>query len=376
MIVSIISAVLAISLVITLVFLIEYQKPMIFPTELPTQIEAEKATVQHTAVPETQPAPTEDPLFSIDHFIPADPVDTGGDGFYQSGNFIWNRMAFMPFFSDDNAARRYAQAMNTASEKLGSDIRVYSMIVPLHAEFGLPERFKTGENAFENTSAAEYMRTAYSAMEEPVIPVNPYNLLSGHCNEYIYFSSDHHWTGLGAYYAYSAFAQTASLPVLDLNDCKENVIEGFEGSFMKTVSADLELDAVHYWKFPYDVTDIITDTNGKDTTYDSCYFDDIFGSGEGSYLVFLMGDQPVEFLTSASEAASDEKIAVIHESYGNAFIPYLTYNYKEVYSIDFRYFKGDISDFCEEHGISNVLFLNNVLTSATASVMDLIEDLI
>ena len=44
-----------------------------------------------------------------------------------------------------------------------------------------------------------------------VTPINAYNYLSEHCNEYIYFKSDHHWTGLGSYYAYSAFADTLGL---------------------------------------------------------------------------------------------------------------------------------------------------------------------
>lgn len=317
-----------------------------------------------------------DPMISITDYIPADPADSGEDGVVESsGYLVWNRMAFMPFFADEDTALRYADSMNTAAEALGADIQVYSMIIPLHAEFGLPERLKTGESEFENTPAAPYLKTAYTAMDPAVTPVNPYNMLSAHCNEYIYFSSDHHWTGLGAYYAYTAFAQTAGLPVLDLNDCEECVIEDFTGSFMKTVSSDLETDAVHYWKFPYEVTDTITDENGGVNDYDTCYFDDIFGSGDGSYLVFIMGDQPLEVIKSSGDLTNNEKIAVIHESYGNAFIPYLTYDYSEVYSIDYRYWKGDLSDFCEENGITNVLYLNNVLSSATYSVMDMIDAL-
>lgn len=343
-------------------------------TEPPTDEAIPAAvTVAEMTEPLTE-APTEDQMISVSEYIPAEPADAGGEGYYDGGNYIWNRMAFMPFYAEESTALRYAECMNTVSEKLGEDIQLYSMIVPLHAEFCLPERLK-GEGGFENSSAADFMKTAYSAMEPSVIPVNPYNLLSTHCNEYIYFGSDHHWTGLGAYYAYSAFARTAGLPVLDLNDCEEKTIEGFEGSFFRATSADLDTDTVHYWTFPYEVSDTITDENGEVNTYDTCYFDEIFGPGEGSYLVFIMGDQPLQVLESTSGAAGPEKIAVIHESYGNAFIPYLTYDYEEVFSIDFRYFKGDVSEFCEENGITNVLILNNDLTAATVSVLELIENL-
>lgn len=336
----------------------------------PAETQAESATIAETQAPK----PTEN-LLSIDTYIPAKPEDDGSDGVYESGQFIWNKKCFSMFYGDDSTAERYAQSMNKAAEEFGPNVQVYSLIAPLHTEFGLPDRFKTGENAIDNTSAAEYLKASYSAMNSSVIPVNPYNMLSAHCNDYIYFSSDHHWTGLGAYYAYTAFAQTANLPVLDLSTCTEHTIDGFTGTFTRIVSAELDTDSVHYWTFPYDVTDSITEESGAVYDYDSCYYE-YAEPGDNSYGVFLMGDKPLEVIKSSSDAVCGEKIAVIHESYGNAFIPYLTYNYEEVYSIDFRYFTQDISDFCAEHGITNVLFINHVMSSATLSVLETVEGLL
>ena len=48
-----------------------------------------------------------------------------------------------------------------------------------------------------------------------------------------------------------------------------------------------------------------------------------------------MGDNALTVLKSASKnAAAGKKIAVVKESYGNAFVPYLTNNYEEVHVID------------------------------------------
>lgn len=331
----------------------------------------------HSTPSEVEPTqkPAEDDLLSVTTYITTSPEDDGSDGYYDGGNFIWKRQAFAPYYADDAIAKRYAECMNTASEKLGGEMKVYSMIAPLHGEFGLPERFKTGENVFGSSSCAEFMKSAYTSMNSSVTPVNSYNMLSTHADEYIYFGSDHHWTGLGAYYAYVAFARTAGLTPLSLDDCEEHTIEGFEGSFTKVVDSELDLDTVHYWTFPYEVSDTIYDEDGKAGEYDSCYFD-MFGSGEGSFLVFLDGDHALEVIRSKSENVCGEKIAVVHESYGNPFIPYLTGNFEEVYSIDFRYFKEDISDFCEENGITNVLFINNIMTAATVPVLESIEEMI
>lgn len=332
------------------------------------------AARQETAA-ETAEAATES-LLAVNTFIKPDIKDDGSNAIDAGSIYVWNKKAFELFFGGESQATRYAELMNKAGAALGSDINVYSMVVPNHTEFGLPERLKDPENGGAQTEdQAAYLKYAYAAMDKTVIPVNPYNKLSEHCNDYIYFNSDHHWSGLGAYYSYTAFAETAGLPVLDLADCTENEIEGFTGTLMKMTSAEVDTDTVHYWTFPYEVTDVIHDEWGGTNEYDSCYYP-YSEAGDNTYGVFLMGDNPLEVITSYSDAASDEKIAVIHESYGNAFVPYLTYNFSEVYSIDFRSWTGDLSDFCAENGITNVIFVNGVMSSATQVQLDSIEALL
>lgn len=304
-------------------------------------------------------------------FNPPAIVDDGSSTGTDSGTvYVWDKKAFELFWGSDSAAERYAQLMNHAVGELDG-LNVYSMIVPNHTEMGLPDRLKNVDGGAQTSSQAEYIGSSYGMMDSGVTAVNAYNALSEHCNEYIYFNSDHHWSGLGAYYAYTAFAETVGRPVLDLGTCTENVIEGFTGTLTKLTSAPVDNDAVHYWTFPYDVTDDITEESGNTYSYDSCYYKAATG-GDYTYGVFLMGDNPLETIRSSSDQARG-KIAVIHESYGNAFIPYLTYNYSEVYSIDFRSFAGDVSDFCAENEITDVLFLNGVMSSATQVQLDSIN---
>lgn len=312
---------------------------------------------------------------NTDYLAPeVEDTDKHSTGVLDGGLYIWNQKAFEMFYGGDSEAETYADLMNTAAKKLGSGIKVYSMIIPNHSEMGLPARLKTGEDAAPTTSQADYTKAAYAKMNKNVTPINIYNNLSQHCNEYIYFNGDHHWTGLGAYYAYEAYAKQLGLTPVSLADCTENVIEGFVGTLVKMTSQTIADDEVHYWDFPYTITDTVTDESGNVTEHIGPYYDDA-APGELTYGVFLFGDNPLEVLTSSSETASSEKLLVVHESYGNALVPYFTANYSEVYSIDFRSWTGNLKEFCDENGITNVLFANGVMSSATALQTDAIAGL-
>lgn len=297
--------------------------------------------------------------------------DGKSTGMNDGGLYVWNKQGFELFFGNETMGERYAELMNKAADTLGPSIKTYSVLVPNHTEMGLPDRLKNSDEGASTQPQDVYIKASYTNMAKNVVPVNAYNKLSEHCNEYIYYASDHHWTGLGAYYSYTAFAEQAKLPVLNLGDCTETKIEGFQGTFTGMVSSELKKDTVSYWKFPYEVSVDITNSNGEELQVDSPYFDDADGYG-----VFIYGDNPLEVLKSQSPSANKEKVAIIHESYGNAFVPYLTYDYSEVYSIDFRSWSGSLKTFCQQKGITNVIFLNGVMSSATQVQLDSIENIL
>ena len=292
--------------------------------------------------------------------------DDNSNGYSAYSIYVWNNQGFELFGSDEARATTYAETINGFADKLNG-ITVYDMVIPNHTEMGLPQRLKDSDAP--STSQAENIKSIYSKLSDKVTPVNAYNYLADHNDEYIYFGSDHHWSGLGAYYAYSAFAKTNNLPVLSLDDCTEQQIEGFTGTFTNTASG-LDTDTVHYWEFPYEVTMDITDESGNVNNYTSPYYQ-YAEAGSLTYGVFIMGDHPLTVLNSASEnAETGKKIAVIKESYGNAFVPYLTYNYEEVHVIDFRTFGDNLVSYCRQNGIDEVLFLNGVMSANTQIQLD------
>lgn len=312
---------------------------------------------------------------AIDTFNIAKPEDNNTTGYVENVIYVWNKEGFELFGGSEESAGWYADTINTVAGKL-SGFNVYSMIIPNHTEMGLPQRLK---NEVSTNSQADNIKAAYAAMDKSkVTPVNAYNYLSEHCNEYIYFKSDHHWTGLGSYYAYSAFADTLGLPVLSLDTCTKASIDGFTGT-LSNIAGGLDTDTVNYWKFPYSVSMDITDANGSVTTYDSPYFDGEAG-GALAYGVFIYGDNPLTVMKSSSEnAQSGKKILVVKESYGNAFVPYLTNNFEEVHVADLRSFRNTVNDdlatYCRNNGITDVLFLNGVMSANNEDHRSSIEGL-
>ena len=284
--------------------------------------------------------------------------NTTGELIYS--DYYWNRQGFELFGGGDESAATYAETINTLAGKL-SGMKVYDMMIPTSAEYYLPDRLKTGEN--QSNSQSQNIKTAYSKLNTGVVkPINIYNYLADHNSEYLYFKSDHHWTGLGAYYGYKAFCDTNGMPALDLGTCTEKTVDGFLGSFSYN-NTKIDTDTVHYWTLPYSVSMSIT---GED--------------GEHYELIFISGDNPLTVMkSSAPTAQADRKIAVIKESFGNAFVPYLTYNYSEVHVMDLRTFRDNVGKsfqtYCQENGITDVLFSNGVMSANAQIQLDSISSM-
>ena len=294
--------------------------------------------------------------------------DTGSAGVKDGNMYVWNKACFEPFYGENDKAEEYAGIINSAKKTLGKDINVYTAIVPNHTEMGLPDRLKNTKKGIATNSQADYIKAAYDALDSSVAGINIYNKLSAHCNEYIYFNSDHHWTGLGAYYGYTAFTDATGQKPISLDDMTDNSVKGFKGSFTDLVKSKLKSDTVHFWSMPFDVKNKWTDMAGNVDTAETMYYW-YAEPGRYTYGVFLFGDNPLEYIKSKSKNAKNEAIAIVHESYGNAIVPYFTNNYKEVYSIDFRYWDGNLKSFCKKNNIQNVLFVNGVMSSATESLL-------
>ena len=279
------------------------------------------------------------------------------DGETVNGIFIYDNKSYEMFYGYKDLAEEYSKAISTVKKDLGSGIKVYNVLVPTHVAIDLPSKFDD-----MCSDQNEYINDIINAYTEDITPVSTYNKLKHHCNEYLYFNTDHHWTALGAYYAYQEFARVAGIDAVQLSDLKEGRIEGYQGSLAAISGVEtLKDDYVTYYTSDKDIDTTLYDgdgTNPRDYSLIHSY-----AEGANAYGVFLGGDTPI--LTTKNKQGNGKKIAVIKESYGNAFSPFIAYTYSEAHFIDFRYVSINLKSYLEQNGIDEVIFINNTMATAT-----------
>lgn len=275
---------------------------------------------------------------------------------------IGNRAVEVAYANYD-ALDDYSAAVTSIATALGSNVNTYSILVPNAAEFYTPEDYHSGES-----SQSGMISYAYSHMGSNVKTVDAYSKLAAHLDDYLYFRTDHHWTQLGAYYAYTAFCEKAGLRAEPLSKFETGQYDTFVGSmyqFLKNYPQAAILnenpDTLKYYR-PF--VDLET-TVYSDTTLTNgyllgtiCHVD---ADVQNKYLCFLGGDHPI---TVIKTDADGPVCMLIKESYGNAFAPWLTSHYSKVIVVDPREFNSDgkpsfdIAQFAKEQNVTDCIILN------------------
>ena len=267
----------------------------------------------------------------------------------QSELIITSERAFSNHISHPLGEYHYAEALNSfVASHTGFDI--YLMLPPTKVAFYTPEEYSD----LTDYQYASVLNIA-SQLNPDIHFIDVYEAVSAHTDEYIYLNTDHHWTALGAYYAYCEFAREMDLPVFDLNDSTEVIVEDFLGSLYNMTQSETigSYPDTLIGYAPNIKVRMVTDNDRVDREVVG-----FFGYGTANYGMFLNGDAALKVITSESEAA-EGKILLIKDSYANAFIPYLVYNYQEIHVIDPRHFTGSLDQYMSENGLDTVLFFNS-----------------
>lgn len=284
--------------------------------------------------------------------------------------FVYKGKAMSVFGGSEQAGTNYASVLNEYQKALGDSIQIYNLLIPTAIEFYLPPKYKSVSN-----SQKESIDFIYSKLNPAIKTVDAYSTLQKHTDKYIYFNTDHHWTGLGAYYAYTAFAKIAGFEPASLSSFKTGRLDDFLGTlYGQTQDQKLKdyQDYVEYYKMPDKQNIVRFDKNKPFTPLPTTLLGE-YAKGVNSYSVFLHGDHPLMRIDTQNK--NGKKILMVKESYGNAFAPFLTQNYEQVYIVDQRYFQLGLVDFIKENGIQEVLFINNIFAANTGFHINKIKGL-
>ena len=234
------------------------------------------------------------------------------------------------------------------------------MLVPA-ASAVYPENVPAGAPLLDEDRYLDALSEAVQAAGGRFVDVR--QTLADHKGEYIYYRTDHHWTGLGAYYAYVQFCAAKGITPHSLSEYEVSQYDGFLGSFYNDGGKP---DAMK--NHPDTVTayhPISTEARmqyGKTAdslTPGKVIYDESDAAAGLKYGTFIMGDNPYTVIENP-DLSDGSKCIVVKESFGNAFVPFLVDHYQTVYVIDYRYYSGSVSALAKANGVTDVIFANNL----------------
>lgn len=183
--------------------------------------------------------------------------------------------------------------------------------------------------------------------------------MSSHKEEDIYYKTDHHWTTLGARYAFDALNTALGIEKPTQEYKIYPVTHSFQGTLASKSGYDKALDTIEIY-VPQGVnTECVvnfTDEGKKSASvYESAAL-----KKKDKYEVFFGGNHTrIDISTPMEEK---KNLLLFKDSYANCFIPFLVPYYRNIIVIDPRYFYDDIESLISDNEITDVLFLYNVNT--------------
>lgn len=198
-------------------------------------------------------------------------------------------------------------------------------------------------------------------------------ILREHREEEIYYHTDHHWTTLGAWYGYQAWAQEAGVSAWAAQDWHvEEPDYDFYGTVYSKVHVKVPPDRIQIYT-PAEEMSYQVNYNDGERISDSLYAYDKLSTRDG-YEVFLNGNQPLVKITrcegmgNGNRPGGTGKLLVIKDSYANCMIPFLVNHFNETHIMDLRYLWPDIPAYIRENQITDILILYQTIQYSSSSL--------
>lgn len=331
----------------------------------------------------TDPGNTDDPNGGDGDNTPVDPAPTyqrielNGDeqqydAVYRVGDTGYEMYSYV-----DSTAKKYADNVNAVADALAGKASVYMLPIPLSSGVSLPDDLY-GKDIFADQKAAEQKIIGY--MNGNVKSVALYDALLAHRTEYIYFRTDHHWTATGAYYAYEQFCKAKGITPTPISSYQVDEYDGFLGTFYRDSSQNATMGAnpdkvVAYHPLSTEATLDYGDSENASLTRGKIIYDESDAPASLKYGAFITGDNAYSIINNP-DVTNGSSCIVVKESFGNAFVPFLTDHYQTIYVLDYRYWKGSISQFAQSKGVQDVLFVNNLSAIRSTALVGYLHDVV
>ncbi len=216
--------------------------------------------------------------------------------------------------------------------------------------------------------------------DEDLTYLNFLDTLRAHQDEYIYYRTDHHWTTLGAYYAYVDYCEAKGFAPISLDELEANEVEDFYGTYYsKCKKPGQKADVITWYdvsvdsfQFTGDVKNEALTAQGKVTEWNgipmisvnSMYQLEQFETRD-KYAAFTWGNNGLTQIVTGHNRNPGEKpsrLLLIKDSFANSMVPFLTYHYDEIWIVDPRSTPVSMKTLLTENEFDDIFVLYNVST--------------
>ena len=236
------------------------------------------------------------------------------------------------------------------------DVPAYMMLVPNAANVMSDKLPMLAVTEDQTAQFADIRKTLGDAVNW----IDVEKTLKKHRDEKLYYHTDHHWTTLGAYYAYQTLTDEMGLDKSQAPKWKPYAVtKTFNGTLSASSGYETGYgEPIYIYSAkntkdnPQVVVNYVDEQEKKATLYDTSKL-----TGKDKYALFLGGNSAM--IDIRTNADSTDRLLLLKDSYANCLIPFLTAHYREIIVIDPRYYYGDIHKVMEENKITSILYVYN-----------------
>jgi len=239
---------------------------------------------------------------------------------------------------------------STYHPDLNAVVSIVPNAVTVHAD-------KLPKNAPVRDQKADLNQIRFSLAGIPFADVT--DALTSHSDEALFYRTDHHWTSLGAYYAFQTIAPHFGIePPAEASYTVYTVSNTFEGTLSSKAGSHAARDVVQVYAPATDIEYYVT-YDGNQTPICSMYDREAL-EGKDHYTVFFGGNYGrVDITTTADTGRS---LLVFKDSYANCMMQFLYPYFDHITMIDPRYYYDNVENVIRSESITDVLYLYNLDT--------------
>lgn len=254
---------------------------------------------------------------------------------------------------EENLAKNIA-AINTFAEE-NSSLDIYMSVVPNAVTV---YESKLPINAPVRDQRADLKNLA-SKINDDTQFIDVTQTLISHSEEELYFRTDHHWTSLGAFYAFQQIAGEMGIDAPDKKDYSVYLVSNsFEGTLASKSGSHSVTDSIEIYAPDTEISYYVTypDDQGSVTTmYNREALD-----AKDQYTLFFGGNYSRVDITTTAD--TERNLLVFKDSYANCFMQYLYPYFDHIIMIDPRYYYDNVKTVITSQSITDVLYLYNADT--------------